>query len=278
MPKGTAVAAPDDTSTALSAQEQIEAQIRAAQDEEDEGEISFRTPILKLCQSLTKEVKDGNAEAGEFLNTLTGDSLGTKVEFVIAYYQPGRSASTKDGRYLVAVGEPNIPESWADLVGEEFVGTPFSEYPDAEEQYKKRVNSKEIEWGKGPAISTTYNYTGLVRDPVDPDGEAMPVRVSFLRTTKGAHEKIQLLRKSLLRGKNFWAVPFEFSTKSKTFGRNEAFIVEVKQSTTPTTPEETARAVELATAVLGGRVTDNAAEVEATGPRVEPEAKGGLGV
>lgn len=262
------------TTTALAVQDEVTAAIMAAQEQEDEGEVTFRTPLLKLCQGLTKEVKEGNAEAGEFLNTLTGESLGTKVEFIVSYFQSGRSASSKDSKYFVSVGDTMIPAHWADLVGEEFVGTPFSEHPDAEEQYKRRVNAGEIEWGKGPLISTTYNYTGYVLDPAGED-EPMPVRVSFLRTTKAAHEKLQLLKKSLLRNKPFWDVVFEFSTVSKSFGRNDAFVVNVAKSR-PTDSAEKQAAVELAQAVLSGRAESN--DEAGQDKRVAPEAAGGLDV
>lgn len=268
-------------STALATQDATQA-IMAAQEEES-AEITVRVPILKVCQGLTAEVKAGDAEAGEFLNTLTGESLGTKVEFIVAYYQPGRSASDKkSGRYYVSVGESLIPESWADLVGEEFVGTPFDEYPDAEEQYKARVNRGDIEWGSGPLVSTTYNYTGLVVVPVlDDEGkdtgetDLQPVRIGFLRTTKSAHEKIQMLKKAALRNRPFWDIVFEFSTKEREFGRNSAFVVNVKQSRR-TNDEEKALAVEVAQAVLGGRVDAN--EEASQDKTVAPDAKGGLDV
>lgn len=253
-----------------------------AQQEEDLGDVQVQTPILKVCQALTKEVKEGDAEAGEFLNTLTGDSYGTAVEFIVAYFQRGRAASSKDSRYFVAIAQDLIPESWSDLVGPEFVGTRFDEHPDAEEVYKERVNAKEIEWGKGPLISTTYSYTGLVLptrvegEEVDEE-ELMPVRISFLRSTKSAHDKLMTLKKATLRNKPFWDVVFNLKTASKSFGRNDAFIVNVSKARS-TTSDEKERAVELAQAVMGGRVRDNAEAAEAGSARAEPDAKGGLGV
>jgi hypothetical protein len=279
MSKSTAVEKTSTETAVAVNQDEINA-ILAAQDEEFQ-DAQFQTPILKVCQALTKEVKEGDAEAGEFLNTLTGESYGTKVEFVVAHAQRGRAASSSDGRYYVAIGQDTIPESWADLVGEEFVGTPFSEYPDAEEQFKARVNRKEIEWGKGPLISTTYNYTGLAIpsaiDGSDEEVEPMPVRIAFLRSTKSAHDKLQTLKRATLRNKPFWNVVFEFSTKSKSFGRNDAFVVNVRK-TRDSTPEEKSLATELALAVAGGRTVDNAEAAEAGSAPVAPDAKGGLAV
>lgn len=177
----------------------------------------------------------------------------------------------------MAIAQDTIPESWADLVGEGFVGTPFADHPDAEEVYKRRVNDGEIEWGKGPLISTTYNYTGLVYDPAGEDDEPMPVRISFLRSTKKAHDKLQTLKKATMRNKAWWDVVFSFETKEETFGRNTAFVVKVGK-VRDTEPNEKALAVELATAVIAGRTTDNAEAAEAGSERVAPDAAGGLEV
>lgn len=253
-----------------------------ASQEDDLGDVQFQTPILKVCQALTKEVKEGDAEAGEFLNTLTGESYGTAVDFIVAYFQRGRAASDKkSGRYYIAIAQDTIPESWKDLVGEEFVGTPFDEYPDAEEQYKRRVNAGEIEWGKGPLVSTTYNYTGLVipsaLEGEDEDAEPMPVRISFLRTTKPAHDKLMTLKRAMLRNKPFWNAVFTLSTASKAFGRNDSFVVNIKKAR-DTTDAEQLLAVEVAQAVVGGRTRDNAEAAEAGSAAVAPDAAGGLGV
>lgn len=244
------------------------------QQEEDLGEVTLQVPILKLAQALTKEVKEGDAEPGDFVNTLTGESYGDAVDFVVAYYQRGRSATTPDGRYLVSINDDLIPATWADLVGEEFVGTRFDEHPDADEKYRERVNRKEIEWGKGPLISTTYNYTGLI---VGEEDEPMPARISFKRATKSAHDKIQTLRAARLRGKPFWDAVFTLSSASKSYGRNDTFIVNVKESRA-TDITEKQQATELALAVTGGRAVDNSASAEANEQREAPDAVGGLEV
>lgn len=255
---------------------EIEALIR--QQDEAFDDVSFQVPILKIAQSLTAEVVAGDAEAGDFVNTLTGESYGSEVEFIIAYVERGRAAAQPKGKYFVSVGEELIPESWGELLGEEWVGTRFDEHPDADEQYKKRVNAGEIEWGSGPLITTTFNYTGYVLPPaVDGEDaeEPFPVRLTFKRTTKSAHDKIQTLKKATLRNKAFWDVKFELSTSPKTFGRNQAHIVNVKKGA-ETTPEQRQLAIDLATAVTGGRVTDNAEAAEA--PAAKPADTGGLDI
>jgi hypothetical protein len=271
-------------STDLAVQESavLAALLQSQEDALDDSGGMFQVPILKVCQALTKEVREGDAEAGDFLNTLTAESYGTSVDFIVSLFQQGRSASLKDGRYRNAIDTDIIPDDpfWVDLVGQEFIGTRFDEHPDAEEQYKKSANSGAIEWGKGPPISTTYNYTGLVLPRAiegEDDEDPMFVRISFLRSTKDAHTKLRQVKKTVLRNKPFWDVVFSFSTAAKEFGRNSAYVVNVKKSRA-TTDVERALAIELATAVAGGRVSDNAETAEAASAPVAPDSNGGMEV
>ena len=256
------------------------AALQAQQEEEFGDDLQLQTPILKIGQPLTREVQNEEAEPGEFINTVTGEGVGDKVGFIIAYYQRGRFAADREsGRAYVAF-DTVIPEAWGDLVGEEFVGTPFAEYPDAEETYKERVNRKEIEWGKGPIVSTTHNFTGLaivsaVEGSDEPD-ELQPVRLSLQRTNMPAVRKIRTLQKSVLRGRPFWEKVFELSTKKKDFDRGSAYLLEVKIGR-DTSAEERTEAVQLASAVAAGRVSDNQADA-GKDDKVEPDAKGGMDI
>jgi len=266
------------SSTEVAAVTQQAAEIAALQDTEfDDSDLSV--PILKIGQPLTREVQDENAEVGEFINTLTGDGLGDRLDFIIAYYQKGRfAADRKTNKAFVAFDEA-IPEAWGAMLGEQFVGTLFTEHPDAEERYKERVNAKEIEWGHGPLISTTHNYTGLIVVPGiegsdDPD-ELQPVRLSLQRTNMPAVRKLNSLKRMSLRGKSFWDKTFELSTYKKEFGSGTAHLLNVKLGR-DTDAAERQFAVELATAVLAGRVSSDANA--AVDQPTEPAAKGGLAV
>lgn len=168
-----------------------------------------------------------------------------------------------------------IPAHWADLVGEEFVGTPFEEYPDAEEQFKKRVNAKEIPWGKGPLISTTHVFTGLalVEDIESGEVELQPVRLSLQRTNVPAVKKWMTLKQSKLRNKPFWDKTFVLETEKKSYDKGMAYNLKVSVGR-DTTKEEKDAAVSLAQAVMAGRVADNA-EGAVDAP-VAPDAKGGI--
>jgi hypothetical protein len=200
--------------------------INAAQEDDIDSDL-LTTPILKIGQPLTREVQDELAEVGEFINTATKEGIGNKVDFIVAYYQKGRFAADRDtNRAYVAFGN-TIPDHWADLVGEEFVGTPFSEYPDAEETYKKRVNAKEIQWGKGPLVSTTHNFTGyaLVENPETGEVEPQPVRLSLQRTNVPAVKDWVSLKQTKLRNRPWWDRVFELSTYKKSFDKGTAYLL-----------------------------------------------------
>jgi hypothetical protein len=174
----------------------------------------------------------------------------------------------------VAFGN-EIPPHWADLVGEEFVGTQFSEHPDAEEQYKARVNRKEIPWGKGPLISTTHNFTGYALVEGD-DGEVepQPVRLSLQRTNVPRVKKWMTLRNSKLRNKPFWGKTFILETDRQQFDRGSAYLLKVGVGR-DTTAEEASAAQALAVMVMQNRVQDNSTEAVEDRPAA-PAATGGI--
>jgi hypothetical protein len=260
-------------------QERITAEIAALQAQEYGDDELLQTPILKVGQALTKEVQGGEAEAGEFINTLTNEGVGDTVEVILSYYAKGRFASDqKTNRAFVAFGS-DIPDNWVDFVGEEFVGTPFSEYPEAEETYKARVNAKEIEWGKGPAVRTTHNFTGyLVHETEDDGTDYQPVRLSLKRTDVPAARKILTLLRAVLRNKPYWDGVLSLSTERKEFGRNASFIINPSavKLVRKTTAEEKELGVQLAQAVTGGRTASVGAEAALEDRPAEPEAGGGL--
>lgn len=252
-----------------------------AQNAELEG-VSFQVPILKVGQPLTREVQAGDAERGEFINTLSGEGLGEEVDFIVCYYNQGRFASDKESGRAFTAFDQLIPESWEPLVGAEFVGTPFVEYADAEERYKERVNAKEIEWGKGPLVSTTHNYTGfvIVDVPEDEEGEAeyQPVRLSLQRTNMPAVRKFTQVQRAMLRGKPFYDLVFHLTTYEKQFKKGPAYLLNPKPGR-KTTAEEREDALQLALHVRAGRVASNdEAVADAEGPAPAPKAEGALDV
>lgn len=256
-----------DSATALELAEQAAAAVAAAQAQEYDDE-PLQTPILKIGQGLTREVSEGDAEVGEFINTLTGNSLGTAVEFIVGFYQKGRFASDqKSGRAFTAF-DSTIPATWEPLVGAEFVGTPFAEYSEAEEKFKEAVNENLREWDNGPLVSTTWNYTGLVLVPAEDDdaeeGEIdyQPARLSLKRIDKPAHRKLQTLLRAVLRNKPPWDAVIRLETHGRDFGRHTAYTVNPAnvKIVRKTTSDEKLLASEVATAAMQGRAQSAGAD------------------
>jgi hypothetical protein len=281
------VATKDETAPAVS-QSDLDA-IAAAQASEYTDDDTIQVPRLKLAQALTTEVKSGDAAAGDFVNSVTNESLGDRAEFIVAYYNRGRFADDDDGGTYVSTDDL-IPENWAPFVGDSFVGTPFIDYPDAEETYKKRVNAGELQWGSGPAVSTTYNFTGFVVLPDEMVGEdadlterRMVARLSLKRTGKKAADKIKTLQRLVLRGRPSWEKVLQLQSIEKSFGRNDAYIVDPNslKYIRDTTPDEKAAAQQLALAIVHGRTqeTGHEGDDESSQAQAAPEApEGALGV
>jgi len=131
---------------------------------------------------------------------------------------------------------PTVP--WPE---DTFFGQPFTEHPDAEEQYKARVNSGEISWGSGPPISTTYNFTGYV---LSEDDDPCPVRLSLMRTSAPMAQKWATILNAILRGR-YWDSVFTLTTDQTKGDKGSYYTINVKQGRKPT-PEERQRAVKLA--------------------------------
>lgn len=277
----TDVVDPVDLGTDVATQQdEVAALIKAQQAEEYGDDDLLQTPILKIGQALTREVQDGEAEAGEFIETLTNESLGTSVEFIPCYYNRGRFASDDDRAYVAFTS--TIPDSWEDLkgVGAEHIGQPFGEHPEAEEVFKTRVRNKEIPWGHGPKISTTHNFTGLVIVEGEDGPELRPARLSLQRTNVPAARKINTLLNMTLGSKPFWDVVLKLSTTKKQWDKNSSFVINPSdvKIVRKTDAAEKAEGANLALAVVHGRTTSVGAEDVLDERPAEPAANGGLAV
>lgn len=226
-------------------------------------------PVVKLTQQLTKEVAAGDIESGHFLNTLTGHDYGTAVDLVISHYYKGRFYSPKGEDASYVANGPVAPSSWP----EQYANQPFADIPDAEENFKARVNAGEIPWGSGPPITTTHNYIGFVPDQPD-----LPVRLSLMRTSAPAADKINTLL--LFGGGTPWSSVIHLEAKLKTDRQDRPFYVVQASQAATTEPEQRERARELA-GLAQERQAELPAEAETDTDKsgAKPKAaKGALGV
>lgn len=227
--------APEESTDLATISAEEEALITANQQDVDSSE--FIVPILKLAQPLTDEVTAGEAKAGDFVLALTGDVYSPPIEFVVAGKGRGRFRPGRQGtRTLVAYDTPLVP--WKD---DPHFGQPFTEHPDAEEQFKAAVDAGTIDWGHGPPIQTTYNYTGYIV------GTEVPVRLSLRRTSAPAARKWNTILDAVLRGR-YWDTVFEVGSEQQKNDNGTYYVVTVKQSR-KTTTEEKGNAIALATAL-----------------------------
>jgi hypothetical protein len=220
-------------------------------------------PILKVTQPLTREVGEGDAKPGEFINSLTGENFGGAVEFVVAGFYKGR--------FQVDRSTGEVLDSGAGTGTCSCHAVPYVECLNAEEQWKVRSNAGDIEWGKGPPISTTFNFLGFVV------GSEMPVKLSLMRAQAKEAKKLLTLLK-------FRPAPWDSVYTINTYLRHSkvgdyAFQgVSIKQGR-KATPDERQAAVALAGAIRAGntREVGEVEDVPAGGEtRAASEGKGGL--
>ncbi len=121
----------------------------------------FAIARIKLAQALTDEVVAGDIKAGEFMNTLTGESYGTSFEFVPISLWPSRTlfAENRDDAAIC-----RSPDGLTNLDG---VNCEFNCPHDA------------YDWKPGkipPDCTESFNYMILV------EGEQFPALISLMRT------------------------------------------------------------------------------------------------
>jgi hypothetical protein len=212
-------------------------------------------PAIKLTHSLTREVQDGDVEAGQYINSLTKQVYGDDVPFVVCGIYKGRFYSDDTGTY-VARGDI-APSNWP----EEYAGKAFADIPDAEEQWKIQANEGG-EWGSGPPIATTHNFVGFVVG----DESELPLRLSLMRSSKPAADKLKTL---IIALRAPWDKVFQLRVRR---GLNKSqqpfFATEIKPGG-PTSPEDRQKAVQLATEF---RAAEQSGAIQETGDEA-PKAK-----
>lgn len=273
MSESTAVATKESAELAQT-QEQLEAEL-ANQNREETDANDIQIPLLKLGQPLTDEVSTGDASPGEFINALTRTGLGKEITFLVAGQQKGRFDHGIRGKTKArkSYGSKTVPESWAD---DPYKGQPFTLHPEAEETYSKRANAGEIDWGKGPRISTTYDFYGYVVGEGDEEGEVgMPVCLSLMRMNSKAAKKWLTILDAVLRGR-YWDAVFTLTSEQQKNDNGNYYTINIKQGR-KTTAEERQQAVTLAQ-VLRARQLEVVGEGDEGKPTVQPKAEGALEV
>lgn len=254
---GTEVEKPDEAGALapLSADEQ--ALVEGVKEKIDRSSLVL--PAIKLTHSLTKEVEDGDAEPGVYINSLTKQVYGDDVPFVVCGLYKGRFYSDDDGGVFVARGDV-APSNWP----EEYAGKPFVDIPDAEEQWKLAANANDHPWGSGPPIATTYNFIGFVVG----DDSDLPLRLSLMRSSKPAADKLKTLIFSLRAP---WDRVFQIRVRRGVNSKQQAFYATDVATGDVVEPEVRQKAVQIATefrrAEQAGTIEEAGDEADSSGPK-----------
>lgn len=240
-------------------------------------DVDLTIPVLKVAQSLTQEVTDGDAEPGHYVNALTGEDLGGEISFVVAAAHKGRfykrTKAMKDlpgeiGQVYVA-SEDRVPDNWPD----EWKGQAFADLPESEEQYKVRVNSGEIEWDSGPAIRTTFNFIGF-----RPEEPSLPLRLSLMRSGAPTARKII----TLVRAAGVpWKHVFNLGTDQRTNAEDQPYFVPSVIRGDQTSAELRREALELSQRIQSSgyqAAGDEALDEDADKRKAAEQATGGIDV
>ena len=266
MTPGTEIAEAPDASAELAALEGDAARL-ADKVRGDIGADEIALPLIKLTQALSKEVKDRKAEAGQFVNSVTGRNYGDSFDFVVSGRFKGRFLSEEDsGRVFVAADTDVVPDNWP----EKYRGQRFSELIDAEEQYREAVNDGEIPWGSGPPISTTHNFVGYIAGETN-----VPIRISLMRSSAPAATVINTLLKLFAQP---WSNTVKLTAKAdKDSKGRDYFRWEVSEGEATSDADKVA-AIKLATELEQAKVRLVGDEAEDSNAEKPAKAKGAMSV
>jgi hypothetical protein len=218
-------------------------------------------PQIRLAAALSRSVQDGDAKAGDFVNTLTGENYGTSFPLVIVDYFKGRLFNDDSTNDTYVTMDEIAPDNWP----AQYAGQPFVDIPDAEEQYREWANQDGNEWAGGPPIVTTHNYVGFVADETALD---IPVRLSIKKTSTPTARKINTL---LDVSRAPWDKVFQIESVGREAKGHKFHIVEAKIERAADA-DERRKAVELATALQSATVKLHGDGDE---PKSAPQAREG---
>lgn len=227
-------------------------------------------PMLKIGQSLTREVTEGDAQPGDLIHSVTGEVYGKSVQLIVVDSFKGRAWRNPEDRSFHVANRGEVVVPWEE---HSCFGQHFTDCPDAEEQYRARVQANEIDWGKGPGIATTYNFIGLI---LHEDGQIdqIPVRISLMKSAAKEGRNWQTI---LRLNRAPWDVVFELSTSMTRNKAGEPYTAVKVRQLRRTSDEEKLAALEVAQAIHTSTVRyDDALEEETPVMPSQPEASGGL--
>jgi len=165
----------------------------------------LQVPRVKLAQGSSKEVKDGTAKVGEFVNSVTGKSYGEEIIFLISQYIRQRIKFGEEGS---AVFDCLSLDSKTGNVHGRCSECNYSSFVDEEGNKKP----------KGPECSLIHGFLGMVlsekMDILDPC-----IMLSMSSTSTGTAKKILTTHKLSRPMRNLWERVWRIGSAKKEKGQ-----------------------------------------------------------
>ena len=176
----------------------------------------FVLPRIKLMQPMSSEVVDGDAIPGDWLNTLSGQSYGTKLDFVVVSRWKSRTlfGENRDDEPLC-----RSPNGIRSVEGDHCA----TSCP-----YDAHIWRDKIP----PACAEALNYL------IIPHDEQFPAIVSFMRSSYIAGRTLNTLLEASW-SKVAWAWKYELVSVKKTGPKGTYYIASVRKKIVDGKPVET---------------------------------------
>jgi hypothetical protein len=193
---------------------------------EDEESTDMIIPRVKVIQTLSPERKDGVAEEGDIINSLTKDQLNGKVfipVFKFSNHIWWKDRSDGGGIKCIARDAKHGQMSdGTDLICASCKKCEFD---------NSKVGKEAL-----PACTKYINFFGFI------EGEKMPLILSFAKTSYNEGKKLYSLAKVTMQ--NMWNYGYTLNEKKQAKGGNEWFIC-VPSANGPTSDEDRELGMEL---------------------------------
>lgn len=233
----------DETTAVVAKQETAVAEaLNGSWGMEDLDSKDILVPRIQMCQGMSKRVKNGEATEGEFVNTVTGESLGGITDLKTRSSKPITFAVVKSFK------------TWA--ISEKKPGETRFKYVRQEPMTAENALKPQEEAGANGVMiqnDRCLNFFLLLESEMA-EGAAMPLVMTFKRTSyKAGQVIVSALKKLQMRNAKtpIWAQKFTLNAEFVTNDKGE-FVVAKLVPGSATTPAEAQQCLEWRQLLEGG--------------------------
>lgn len=184
-------------------------------------------PRVRLLQPISPEVVDRKGNAGDFINSMTGETL-KEMDILIFWYLKSRLLFN---RALPGGNNEGIAcrsvDGKVSLDGKKCGGCPATMWDTLTEEQRRQGQKS-----RGPECDTVHNFPCLILNSNTPE---LPISLSLRRTS--ANQAKQLISLVKLSRINWWNTIFRVTSKLTRNDRGAFYVYEVKTAR-PATEDE----------------------------------------